>query len=155
MGVIAYGGLGIGLLAFGGGALALVAAFGGGVIAPIALGGGAIGYFAYGGLALGAHVLDGLDRSAPMLTRVTPYVEFAAKTRAIVALAKGEYRVAEPNLGDALTRIADNDADKSTPRLTRAQKARLLYGISASARLQRVAPQCGLAAFDPPDVQIQ
>jgi len=57
----------------------------------------------------------------------------------------------EPNLGDALTRIADNDADKSTPRLTRAQKARLLYGISASARLQRVAPQCGLAAFDAPD----
>ncbi len=55
------------------------------------------------------------------------------------------------NLVTALTNVATYDADESTPRLTRPQKARLLYGISALARLQRVAPRSGLGSFDAPD----
>jgi hypothetical protein len=59
--------------------------------------------------------------------------------------------VREGNLEDALKRIADEDANDQTPRLSPPQKARLLYGISASARLQRVAPQANLGAFDAND----
>ncbi len=54
-----------------------------------------------------------------------------------------------PDLVAALSRIAG--ADERDDRLTQAQKTRLLYGISALARLKRVAPQCSLPAFDEPD----
>lgn len=47
-----------------------------------------------------------------------------------------------PDLTRALTEIAKNDADGDTARLTRAQKTRLLYGISALARLNAVASKC-------------
>lgn len=55
------------------------------------------------------------------------------------------------DLVSALTNVATYDADTSTPRLTRAQTARLLYGISALARLQRAAPRAELGSFDAPD----
>ncbi|GAY14941.1 hypothetical protein [Mycobacterium sp. shizuoka-1] len=45
----------------------------------------------------------------------------------------------QPNLEHALQAIASYDADQDTGRLTPAQKARLLYGISASERLRSVA----------------
>lgn len=54
-----------------------------------------------------------------------------------------------PDLAAALGRIAGADAREE--RLTQNQKARLLYGISASARLKRVAPTCSLPAFDAPE----
>lgn len=54
-----------------------------------------------------------------------------------------------PDLAAALGRIAG--ADARDQRLTQTQKARLLYGISASARVKRVAPTCSLPAFNAPD----
>ncbi|EHB58326.1 hypothetical protein MycrhDRAFT_0762 [Mycolicibacterium rhodesiae JS60] len=54
-----------------------------------------------------------------------------------------------PNLAEALERIVN--ADGKNKRLTRAQKARLLYGISASARLRHVVPKCRLPGFDDAD----
>jgi hypothetical protein len=61
----------------------------------------------------------------------------------------------EPNLGEALKRIAkadeQADTDEKKKRLTRAQKARLLYGIAATAALRHVAPKSSLPAFDQPD----
>jgi hypothetical protein len=60
----------------------------------------------------------------------------------------GEART-EPDPVAALSRIAG--ADESDDRLTQAQQTRLLYGISALARLKRVAPRCSLPAFDEPD----
>ncbi|AQT81424.1 hypothetical protein B1R94_22485 [Mycolicibacterium litorale] len=54
-----------------------------------------------------------------------------------------------PDLAAALGRIAE--ADERDERLTQNQKARLLYGIAASARIKRVAPTCSLPAFTAPD----
>ena len=53
-----------------------------------------------------------------------------------------------PNLRDALARIAD--ADGHDNRLNPAQKTRLLYGISASAQLNTVAPDA-MPSFDQTD----
>jgi hypothetical protein len=58
----------------------------------------------------------------------------------------------EPNLGEALGRIAA--ADGKNQRLSAAQKARLLYGISASARIKQLVPKCALPAFDKPDSKL-
>ncbi|BBY65148.1 hypothetical protein [Mycolicibacterium helvum] len=55
----------------------------------------------------------------------------------------------EPNLTEALKRIAA--ADGRNQRLSAPQKARLLYGISTSARLKKVAPSCSLPDLEKPD----
>jgi hypothetical protein len=55
-----------------------------------------------------------------------------------------------PNLAEALQRIAAEDANPDTDRLTSAQKTRLLYGISAAQRLNAVA-STPLPALDESD----
>ncbi|WP_319430817.1 hypothetical protein [Mycobacterium sp. RTGN5] len=55
-----------------------------------------------------------------------------------------------PNLAEALQRIAEEDANPDTDRLTSAQKTRLLYGISAAQRLNAVA-STPLPALDESD----
>ncbi|SBS72889.1 conserved hypothetical protein [uncultured Mycobacterium sp.] len=57
-----------------------------------------------------------------------------------------------PNLAEALQRIADEDANPDTDRLTSAQKTRLLYGISAAQRLNSVAAKT-LSALDESDAK--
>lgn len=57
-----------------------------------------------------------------------------------------------PNLAEALQRIAAADADPDTDRLSSAQKTRLLYGISAAQRLNAVASG-SLPALDESDPQ--
>ena len=51
-----------------------------------------------------------------------------------------------PNVQNAIRAIADDTADDST--LTNAQKVRLLYSLSAAARLKKVSPDSSLPAFD-------
>jgi hypothetical protein len=58
----------------------------------------------------------------------------------------------EPNLAEALQRIAKEDADPDTDRLSSAQKTRLLYGISAAQRLNTVASKT-LPALDESDAK--